>query len=104
MAPGGPGLQNPAPNAPNGATATHLVTFLIFGVFSVQKHGVSVLNRHKSVLVWQPHSVLVWQPHSFLVCQPHRAVRAGGGRAVAPTLTPLVSTHTPKIAIPMLGG
>ena len=29
---------------------------------------------------------------------------AGGGRAVAPTLTPLVSTHPPKIAIPVLGG
>ena len=33
MAPGGPGLQNPAPNAPNGATATHLVAFLILGSF-----------------------------------------------------------------------
>ena len=30
--------------------------------------------------------------------------RAGGGRAVAPTLTPLVSAHPPKIAIPLLGG
>ena len=29
---------------------------------------------------------------------------AGGRRAVAPTLTPLVSTHPPKIAIPLLGG
>ena len=29
---------------------------------------------------------------------------AGGGRAVAPTQTPLVSTHPPKIAIPLLGG
>ena len=28
----------------------------------------------------------------------------GGRRAVAPTLTPLVSTHPPKIAIPLLGG
>ena len=30
--------------------------------------------------------------------------RAGGRRAVAPTPTPLVSTHPPKIAIPLLGG
>ena len=30
--------------------------------------------------------------------------RAGGRRAVAPTQTPLVSTHPPKIAIPLLGG
>ena len=30
---------------------------------------------------------------------------AGGGRqAVAPTLTPLVFPHPPKIAIPLLGG
>merc|ERR1711995_102279 len=29
---------------------------------------------------------------------------AGGRRAVAPTPTPLVSTHPPKIAIPLLGG
>ena len=29
---------------------------------------------------------------------------AAGGRAVAPTLTPLVSTHPPEIAIPLLGG
>ena len=28
---------------------------------------------------------------------------AGAGRAVAPTQTPLVSTHPPKIAIPLLG-
>ena len=34
-------------------------------------------------------------------------LRAGGrcgGRAVAPTQAPLVSTHPPKIAIPLLGG
>ena len=30
--------------------------------------------------------------------------RAAGGRAVAPTPTSLVSTHPPKIAIPLLGG
>jgi hypothetical protein len=37
-----------------------------------------------------------------------RRAAGGGRRAVAPTLTPLVSTHppttTPKIAIPLLGG
>ena len=31
-------------------------------------------------------------------------VAAGGGQAVAPTLTTLVSTQPPKIAIPLLGG
>ena len=33
MAPGGPWLRIPAPKAPNGATATHLVAFLILGSF-----------------------------------------------------------------------
>ena len=35
---------------------------------------------------------------------PVGPLRAGGRRAVAPTRTPLVSTHPPKIAIPLLGG
>ena len=52
MAPGGPGLQNPAPNAPNGATATHLMAFLILGSFLREKlclchrDTVSVPQRH----------------------------------------------------------
>ena len=37
------------------------------------------------------------------ITQSLRAAGAGG-RAVAPTQTPLVSTHPPKIAIPLLGG
>ena len=36
MAPGGPWLSIRASFAPNGATATHLVAFLIFGSFLIQ--------------------------------------------------------------------
>ena len=39
MAPEGPSGNLCASSSPNGATATHLVTFLIFGSFFAQKHG-----------------------------------------------------------------
>ena len=69
--------QNPGPNVPNGGMATHLLA----------KRGLL----------------------GFRAQPAHPAGgRRAGGRAVAPTLTPLVSTpthtHTPKIAIPLLGG
>ena len=49
---------------------------------------------------------MIWGPLGFWARPAHPAGRraAGGWRAVAPTLTPLVSTHPPKIAIPLLGG
>ena len=48
-------MQNHARNAPNGATATHFVTFLIFGLFSAQKHAVFVFHRHRCG--WLPMSL-----------------------------------------------
>ena len=95
MAPGGPWLSPPAIFTPNGATATHLVTFLIFGVIFAQKHDVFVLHRHRcgwlqvslcgnhTVSLSGNHTVSLWQAHSVPVLQPHRAVRAaaGGGRS-----------------------
>ena len=55
---------------------------------------------------WLAATALVWQSHNVPVWQSHRACGRARGRrrAVAPTLTPLVSTHPPKIAIPLLGG
>ena len=43
-------------------------------------------------------------PGPRALCGNHTEPAGGGRRAVAPTLTPLVSTHPPKIAIPLLGG
>ena len=83
------------PQVPNGATATHLVTKRCdLGSLGVPGPASTPLG-----LVWQSHNVPVWQSHRACGCR-----RAGGGRAVAPTQTPLVSTHPPKIAIPLLGG
>ena len=44
--------------------------------------------------------------HTVSLCGNHTDPAGGrcGGRAVAPTQTPLVSPHPPKIAIPLLGG
>ena len=47
----------------------------------------------------ESHRVPVWKSHR--ACG-RRAPGGGGRRAVAPTQTPLVSTHPPKIAIPLL--
>ena len=84
MALGGPWDAFPHPErGQNGGTVTHLVTFLILGSFSTRD--------------------IV-----FLCCTETKGggLRAAGGgrRAVAPTQTPLVSPHPPKIAIPLLGG
>ena len=73
--PGGPYEESRASSAPNGATATHFVDLFIF---------------------WYG------DPNQDVLC-PQRNP-AGGRRAVAPTRTPLASTHPPKIAIPLLGG
>ena len=59
--------------------------------------------------IWSQKGV-IWGPFGFRAQPAHLGGRAGGrqavggGWAVAPTLTPLVSTHPPKIAVPLLGG
>ena len=57
---------------------------------------------------WRPiwwQKGVIWGPLGFRAQPAHPAGgRRAGGRAVAPTRTPLVSTHPPKIAIPLLGG
>merc|ERR1711995_232387 len=63
----------------------------------------------KSQMVgWRPiwwQKGVIWGPLGFRAQPAHPAGgRAAGGRAVAPTLIPLVSTHPPKIAIPLPGG
>ena len=105
MAPGGPWLSPPAIFTPNGDTATHLVTFLIFGVISAQKHVVSVLKRHRrgwlqvslcgnyTVSLSGNHTVSLCGNHTVSLCGNHTELcgqAPGGRRAVAPTLTPLV--------------
>ena len=50
MAPGGPWDQKPGLNAPNGATATHLVTCSILGPSFVQKHVVFFVPQTQ---MWQ---------------------------------------------------
>ena len=74
MAPGGTSESICASSAPNGATATHLVTFLMFGLFFAQKHCVVVLNRHTGVLVWQPHASLCGN-HTVSLCWAQQNVR-----------------------------
>ena len=71
MAPGGPWLQPPASFAPNGDTATHLVAFLIFGLFLTQHRLFVCCTETQCVL----HRDTVGRP----VGSGRRA--AGGGRA-----------------------
>ena len=58
-----------------------------------------ILLRSRTMLCSR---ILLVAGHSRILLRS--SLRAGGGRAVAPTLTPLVSTHPRKIAIPLLGG
>ena len=54
---------------------------------------------------WRPiwwQKGVIWGPLGFRARPAHPA--GGGGRAVAPTLTPLVSTHPPKNCYPPAGG
>ena len=103
MAPGGPWLSPPAIFTPNGATATHLVTFLIFGVIFAQKHDVFVLHRHRcgwlqvslcgnhtmslsgnhTLSLCGNHTVSLWGNHTVSLCGNHTELcgRAGGGRS-----------------------
>ena len=82
----------------NGGTATNFGQFLIFGQFLPRNNVLSVKQRQ----------FLCCTETNLCVVQRQKGgglrVPAGGGRAVAPTQTPLVSTHPPKIAIPLLGG
>ena len=50
------------------------------------------------------HTMSLCGNHTMSLCGNHTGVCGRRRRAVAPTQTPLVSTHTPKIAIPLLGG
>ena len=77
-------VQKAVPGVPYGGMATHLVTKRCdFGSLGVPGPASTPLG-----------------PGPSLGPGPC----AGGRRAVAPTQTPLVSTHPPKIAIPLLGG
>ena len=81
MAPGGPWDSSPCPERSKRWHGDLFRDIFYFWLISVQKHCVSVLHRDK------------------------RGRPAGGRwRAVVPTLTPLVSPHPPKSAIPLLGG
>ena len=92
MAPGGPWEHFCAINAPNGATATHLVTFLIFGSFFAQKHGVLVFHRHRCG--WLPmslcsnHTMSLCGNRAVSLCGNHREQcgQAASRKKVAPIL------------------
>ena len=99
MALGGPWDQFPCRKGPNGATATHLVAFLIFGSFLTQ-------NR-LFLCGTETHCVCCTETHCVCCTERHRGHPAGGRRAVAPTLTPLVSTPThthPRLLTHAVGG
>ena len=84
MAPGGPWEHLCASSAPNGATATHFVTFLIFGLFSAQKHAVFVFHRHRCG--WLPmslcgnHTLSLCGNHTVSLCGNHTVSLCGNHR------------------------
>ena len=96
-------MHFPTREGQNGGTATHLVTFLIFGSF-LTRDIVFLCCTETKVAGCQCPCVAMTRCPCVAITQSS----AGGRRAVAPTLTPLVfppPTHPhPELLSPCWGG
>ena len=106
MAPGGPWDHFPRPECSKRWHGDPFGDIFDFWSIFCPETMCSLLNRNNFCVAQR--QLLCCTETNLCVAQRQEGgglrAAAGGGRAVAPTQTPLVSPHPPKIAIPLLGG